>query len=41
MTTRNGTSGLGTPLGTNKLKKDNLLLKKLIKVIPTKREKAI
>ena len=41
MTTRNGISGFGTPLGTNKLKNSTLLLKKLIRVIPKNKEKAI
>jgi hypothetical protein len=41
MTTRNGTKGFGTPLGTKRLKKANWLLKRFISVIPKKRENAI
>ncbi len=41
ITTKNGTSGLGTPLGTNNLKKFSWLLNKLIMVMPTNTEKAI
>lgn len=41
ITTRNGIKGLGTPLGTKRLKNSVLLLKKFIKVIPKNKEKAI
>jgi hypothetical protein len=41
MTTRNGTKGFGTPLGTKRLKKANWLLKRFISVIPKKSENAI
>ena len=41
ITTRNGIKGLGTPLGTKRLKNSVLLLKKFINVIPKNKEKAI
>lgn len=41
ITTKNGINTVGTPLGTNKFKNCNLLLKKPIMVIPTNNEKAI
>lgn len=39
--TRKGIKGFGTPLGTKRLKKPVLLLKKLINVIPKNKENAI
>jgi hypothetical protein len=39
--TRKGINGFGTPLGTKRLKKSVLLLKKLINVIPKNNENAI
>lgn len=41
ITTRKGIKGFGTPLGTKRLKKSVLLLKKLINVIPKNNENAI
>lgn len=41
ITTRNGISGLGTPLGTKRFKKPNWLLIILISVIPKNKENAI
>ena len=41
MITKNGISGLGTPLGTNKFKNSNLLFIILISVIPKNNENAI